>query len=160
MEKDIYFMQEAFKEAKKAEDKGEVPIGAIVVFEDEIIGRGHNQVEGTQNPTQHAEIIAIEQATKFRGWRLGNCTLYVTLEPCIMCTGAIVHSRIDRVVYALEDPKRGFLGSVEDYSNDPRLNHQFEVESGLYREESLSLIQNFFTKLRDRNKKMKREGEQ
>lgn len=153
-------MQEAFKEAKKAEDKGEVPIGAIVVFEDEIIGRGHNQVEGTQNPTQHAEIIAIEQATKFRGWRLGNCTLYVTLEPCIMCTGAIVHSRIDRVVYALEDPKRGFLGSVEDYSNDPRLNHQFEVESGLYREESLSLIQNFFTKLRDRNKKMKREGEQ
>lgn len=160
MEKDVYYMKEALEEAKKAEKKGEVPIGAIIVFEDEIIGRGHNQVEGTQNPTQHAEILAIEQATKFRGWRLENCTLYVTLEPCIMCTGAIVHSRIDRVVYALEDPKRGFLGSVEDYSNDPRLNHQFKVQAGPFKEESLSLIQNFFVKLRNRNKKMKREENQ
>lgn len=157
MDKNIIYMKEALLEAKKAKEKKEVPIGAIIVFNDEIIGRGHNLVETNNNPTHHAEILAISEASKKRGWRLDGCRLYVTLEPCIMCTGAIVHSRIEEVVFSLKDPKRGFLGSIEDYSKDPRLNHSFQVTSGLLEEESLFLMQSFFKELRHRNKKMREE---
>lgn len=144
-------MNEALIEAKKAYSIYEVPVGAIIVYGDKIIGRGYNQRESKNNPLAHAEIIAINEASKFLGaWRLLDCSLYVTLEPCAMCAGAIVNSRIERVVIGTKDPKMGCCGSVEDLLNHKKFNHRPQVEFGVLEEEASSLLKEFFRDLRKR----------
>lgn len=146
---DEYFMKMALREAEKAYNAEEVPIGAVIVHEQRIIGRGYNQTEALQDPTAHAEMIAITAAAEYLGSRrLLDCTLYVTLEPCSMCSGAIVLARIPRLVYAARDPKAGASGSLYEITADPRLNHRCSVEAGLLAEESAALLRAFFLKLR------------
>lgn len=147
---DYRFMEEAIKEAKKAASKKEVPVGAVIVKEGKIIARGHNQRESTNDATSHAEIIAIRKASKkIKNWRLSGCTLYVTVEPCPMCAGAIVQARIDRVVYGAKDPKAGAVETLYQILSDKRLNHQVkEVISGVKEEECAELLKDFFKKLR------------
>lgn len=147
---DEKYMKIALETAKKAYDMGEIPIGAVVVYEDEIIAKAHNYVEHGACALNHAEILAIREASKKLGWRLEGATLYVTLEPCVMCTGALIHSRIDRVVYALSDPKRGCCGSIENFLEDPRFNHHPEITKGVLEKEAKDLIQDFFRKIRSR----------
>lgn len=149
---DTKFMKEAIKEAKKAAEKGEVPVGCVVVNQRKVIGRGHNLREGKNDPTAHAEIIAIKKAaSRLKNWRLSGCTLYVTVEPCPMCAGAIVLSRIDRVVYAVEDEKAGAVKSLYTLLGDKRLNHQVaEVVDGICEEEVRGLIKRFFKILREK----------
>lgn len=149
---DIKFMKEALKEARKAAEKGEVPIGAVIVKDGKIIGRGHNLRESTNDPTAHAEIIAIRKASKkLNNWRLSGCTLYVTVEPCIMCAGAIVLARIDKLVYGTDDPKAGAVKSLYKAVSDKRLNHRVkEVKSGVLKEECQELLRIFFSNLRGR----------
>lgn len=148
------YMQEAIEEAKKAEELGEVPIGAIIVKDGEIIARGHNLRETLKNPLAHAEIIAIESASKrLGGWRLHGCTLYVTLEPCQMCAGALVQSRVDHVVYGTEDHKAGSAGSLLNLLQDKRFNHNVEITKGVLQAESSQLLKDFFKNLRLKNKK-------
>jgi tRNA(adenine34) deaminase len=138
-------MQEALALARAAGDRGEVPIGAVAVFEDRIVGRGANAREAAHDPTAHAELLAIQDAARTLGrWRLTGVTVYVTLEPCAMCAGAMVLARIDRLVYAASDPKAGAVGSLLDLSADPRLNHRFPVERGLMAEEAGGLLRAFF----------------
>ena len=145
MEKEIKFMKEALKEAKKAELIDEVPIGCVIVKDDKIIARGHNQRETNQDPTGHAEIIAIKKASKkLNSWRLEGCDIYVTLEPCIMCSGAIIQSRISKVYYGASDPKGGALGSSINVLNAHNINHHPEVISGVLKEECSSIITNYF----------------
>lgn len=140
-------MKEALKEAQNS--SYEVPIAAIVVYENEIVARAHNLVESNQDPTAHAEIIAIRQASKFLGsWRLLDCSMYVTLEPCPMCAGAIINSRIKRLVIAAMDPKRGSCGSVYNLVEDETFNHRVELRTGVMEEESRKLLQDFFKKRR------------
>jgi len=147
--KDDEYMLEAIKLAKKAYDEYEVPIGAIIVHQDEIIGRGYNQRNGKKNPLQHAEIQAIDEAAKYIGdWRLEGCTMYVTLEPCPMCAGALVQARMDKVVIATMNPKAGCAGSILNILNEPRFNHQVEVVEGICKEESSHLLKSFFALLR------------
>ena len=142
---DERFMQAALAEAEAAESEGEVPIGAVVVFEGRIIGRGHNRVEAAQDPTAHAEIIAIGAAAQtLNTWRLDETTLYVTLEPCHMCAGAIVLARIARLVYGARDPKAGACGSLAMVPQDLRLNHRAEVVSGVMAEDCGMLLEQFF----------------
>lgn len=146
-------MRAALEEAKKAYSIYEVPVGAIVVYKGQIIGRGYNQRETLKDPTAHAEILAIKEASKFLdGWRLIDCTMYVTLEPCAMCAGAIVNSRIDRLVIGTRDLKRGCCGTVEDLTNHPKFNHRLEVEFGVLEEECSSILSNFFKELRESKK--------
>lgn len=146
-------MRAALEEAKKAYSIYEVPVGAIVVYKGQIIGRGYNQRETLKDPTAHAEILAIKEASKFLdGWRLIDCTMYVTLEPCAMCAGAIVNSRIDRLVIGTRDLKRGCCGTVEDLTNHPKFNHRLQVEFGLLGEECSSILSNFFKELRESKK--------
>ncbi|QPC47950.1 tRNA adenosine(34) deaminase TadA [Mangrovibacillus cuniculi] len=153
---DSYFMEQAIAEAEKARAIGEVPIGAVVVLNEEIIGRGHNLRETTQQATTHAEVIAIEQACKKIGsWRLEDTTLYVTLEPCPMCSGAIILSRVKRVVYGARDPKAGCVGSLMNLLQDDRFNHQCEVTEGVLNERCSSLLTTFFRELRDKKKLLK-----
>jgi tRNA(adenine34) deaminase len=143
------WMRQALAEAKLALKKDEVPVGAVVVYEDKVIGRGHNQVETLKDPTAHAEIIAIGAAAGYLGsWRLSEATLYVTLEPCAMCAGALVLSRVDRLVFGTRDPKAGACGSLFNIVQDPRLNHQLEVISNVLEEECGLLLQTFFEKVR------------
>ena len=143
-------MLEALAEAQKARDKGEIPVGAVIVKDGEIIGRGHNSTETDGDTTAHAEIIAIEAACKTLGhWRLENCTLYVTLEPCAMCTGAIINSRIKTVVFCCEDYKAGAMGGMCDLTKLP-FNHKPEVLIGIMEDEGRAVLQNFFKKLRDK----------
>ena len=143
------FMREALKEAEKAFDEGEVPVGAVVVKDGNIIGRGHNMTEGKNDPTAHAEMLAIRQAAdSLGGWRLSGCDLYVTVEPCTMCAGAIVWSRIRKVYIGTADPKAGACGSLYNVLQDSRLNHEAEIQTGLMREESSRLMKDFFRKLR------------
>lgn len=143
------FMREAIMEAKKAEEIAEVPIGAIIVHNGEIIARGFNKRETLQRSDAHAELIAIAEANQNVGsWRLEECTLYVTLEPCPMCAGAIVQSRIPHVVYGASDPKAGCAGTLINLLDDSRFNHQSTVESGVLEEECASLLKEFFKKLR------------
>lgn len=145
----IDYMKEAIVEAKKAEAKGEVPIGAVVVLNGEIIARAHNLRETTQVSTGHAELLAIEAACKIVGsWRLEEAELYVTLEPCPMCAGAIVMSRVKKVVFGAKDPKAGCAGTFMNLLQDDRFNHQCEVESGVLKEECGELLTNFFRNLR------------
>ena len=138
-------MREALREAEKALGHDDVPIGAVVVREDEVIGRGHNERELLEDPTAHAEILALREAAAHLGsWRVLDATLYVTLEPCAMCAGAIVLARVPRVVYAAVDPKAGAAGSVMDVLDHPRLNHRPEIVGGLLADESAALIRGFF----------------
>lgn len=153
--KDINYMLEAINEAKKAEEIGEVPIGAAIVWNDEIIAKAYNLRETTQNAVTHAELLAIQEACKVIGsWRLEETTLYVTLEPCPMCAGAILQSRIPRVVYGAKDPKAGCVHSLYELLNDSRFNHQCEVISGVLEEQCGQLLTSFFKNLR----KQKKEG--
>ncbi len=148
-ELDFKFMQEAINEANKAYLLSEIPIGAVVVCDKKIIGRGHNLKENNKNSILHAEIIAINQATEYLDkWRLDECTIYVNLEPCVMCAGAIINSRIKRVVFACFDKKSGAFGSVINV-NDIELNHKVELTTGVMEKEAKEIIQNFFKELRD-----------
>lgn len=142
---DIDYMQQALTLAEQAAQAGEVPVGAIVVKDDIIIGRGSNAPIGTHDPTAHAEIRAMRDAAQHLGnYRLVGCTLYVTLEPCAMCSGAIQHARIARLVYGASDPKTGACGSVIDLMAEPKLNHHTEVTSGILAQECGSLLSAFF----------------
>jgi tRNA(adenine34) deaminase len=142
---DLEAMREALAEARKANAAGEVPIGAVIVCRGEMIARGQNSVIRTSDPTAHAEIVALRQAARtFGNYRLNGCALYVTLEPCAMCAGAMVHARLDRLVYAAADPKAGAAGSVLSVINHPQLNHQMQVEQGVLAEQSAELLRSFF----------------
>lgn len=149
MNSDEAFMKEAIEEAKAAAKIGEVPIGAIAVVGEKIVGRAHNIREKTHNPLGHAELLLIEKLSKRKkGWRLEDATIYVTCEPCIMCAGAMIQARIPRVVFGCADPKGGAFGSLYDISNDPRLNHRIAVERGVLADECASLLSDFFKGLR------------
>jgi len=151
MEDDIKYMQMALAEARKAYQRAEVPIGAVVVCNDQVVGRGFNLREQTQDPTSHAEMIALrEAAANEASWRLEDCQLYVTLEPCPMCAGAILQSRIKRLVYGASDPKAGAVRSLYQLLDDNRFNHQVEVEAGVLEKESAQLLKDFFRELRQR----------
>ena len=151
MEDDIKYMQMALAEAGKAYQRAEVPIGAVVVCDDQVVGRGFNLREQTQDPTSHAEMIALrEAAANEDSWRLEDCQLYVTLEPCPMCAGAILQSRIKRLVYGASDPKAGAVRSLYQLLDDNRFNHQVEVEAGVLEKESAQLLKDFFRELRQR----------
>ncbi|MEM1202025.1 MAG: tRNA adenosine(34) deaminase TadA [Acidobacteriota bacterium] len=151
---DDRWMAEALTEARKAADLGEVPVGAVVVLEGQVVGRGHNRREGDADPLAHAEVLAIREASKAVGdWRLGGCALYVTLEPCAMCAGALVNSRVDTLVFGTRDPKGGFCGSLGDLVRDPRLNHRLEVREGVLQEECSELLKSFFARLRSARRK-------
>ena len=148
-DRDVYFMRMALQEARRAEAEGEVPVGAIVVLGEEIIGRGANRSIADHDPTAHAEIIALRQAARrLENYRLAGATLYVTIEPCAMCAGAAVAARIERLVYGCDDPKAGAVRSLYRLADDPRLNHQMEVTSGTLAEECSALLRNFFQKRR------------
>ncbi len=148
-------MREALREARAAGDSGEIPVGAVVVWRDEIIGRGRNLKEGLKDPTAHAEILALREAAETRGgWRLPDTTLYCTLEPCSMCAGALVNARVSRLVYGLRDPKTGAAGSVYDLVRSPWLNHRLEVISGVLAEEVQEMMQAFFRNLRGQRNEM------
>jgi len=145
MNGDAEFMQAALAEARAGGEAGEVPIGAVVVFEGRVIATGQNSVLRRLDPTAHAEIVAMRGAAQALGnYRLPGCTLYCTLEPCAMCAGALIHARVGRLVYATPDPKAGACGSVLSVLNHPRLNHQTLVEAGVRAEESAELLRNFF----------------
>jgi tRNA(adenine34) deaminase len=154
---DEKWMRQALAEAKLALKKDEVPVGAVVVYEDRIIGRGHNQVETLKDPTAHAEIIAIGAAAGYLdSWRLSGASLYVTLEPCAMCAGALVLGRVDRLVFGAKDPKTGACGSLFNIVQDLRLNHQIQVAFGVLEEECNHLLQAFFERLRRKNSSVKK----
>jgi tRNA(adenine34) deaminase len=142
-------MEAALAEARTAAEAGEVPIGAVAVHGDEIIGRGQNRILRDNDPTAHAEIVAMRQAAAALGnYRLNGCTFYVTLEPCAMCAGAMIHARLDRLVYAAPDPKTGAAGSVLEVLNHPRLNHQMQVEQGILADQAGELLRSFFRERR------------
>lgn len=148
-EQHIYFMQAAIEEARKAEALREVPIGAVVVRGEEIIGRGHNLRETAKDPLAHAELIAIKEASlTLDAWRLLDCRLYVTLEPCPMCAGAIVQARVPQVIYGTTDPKAGCAGTLMNLLQEERFNHRVDVISGVLQEECAQLLTQFFRKLR------------
>lgn len=152
------WMRVAIEEAKKAEALAEVPIGAIVVHQGQIIGRGHNLRETTQNATTHAEMIAIQEACKAIGsWRLEETQLYVTLEPCPMCSGAMILSRVKEVYFGAYDPKGGTAGTLMNLLEDERFNHQAELEGGILEEECGELLSVFFRNLRAKKKKLKKD---
>jgi len=147
------FMQHAFELAENAKAHDEVPVGAVIVYEDKIIGEGWNQPISSDDPTAHAEIMALRDAGKKIGnYRLSNATIYVTLEPCTMCTGAIIHARLAKLVYAVDDPKTGACGSVFNLLQTEELNHRVEIEKGVMEEECRSLIQSFFKEKRAKQK--------
>lgn len=156
-DQDIYFMQLAIEEAKKAEAIQEVPIGAVIVLNGEVISAAHNLRETEQRSIAHAELLAIDEACKKLGtWRLEDATLYVTLEPCPMCAGGIVLSRVKRVVYGASDPKGGCAGTLMNLLTDERFNHQCEVAAGVLEEECGTLLTNFFRELRKKRKEIKK----
>lgn len=135
----------ALDEARAAADEGEVPIGAVVVCDGEVVSRAHNRRETEHDPSAHAEFAALVEASRvLERWRLSGCTVYVTLEPCLMCAGLMVNSRIDRCVYGASDPKGGALGTLYDVSHDARLNHEFEVTAGVCVDECADLLRSFF----------------
>ena len=143
---DEQLMLLAIEEAKLAMEKGEVPVGAVVSFGDEVIARAHNGREGQKNPVAHAEILALVMAASRVGdWRLGGSTLVVTLEPCLMCAGALVNARVDRVVFGAMDPKAGACGTLYNLCSDPRLNHEVSVRSGVLEAECAELLRSFFS---------------
>ena len=146
-------MRAAIDQAKIAGENGDVPIGAVIVYKEQIIGKAYNQREQLQDPTAHAEIIALTQAAEFVGsWRLDGCTMYVTLEPCPMCAGALVLARTDRLVYGCDDPKAGACKSLYNIVQDERLNHRLDVTSGVLAEQCRQQLRQFFAKRRIENK--------
>jgi tRNA(adenine34) deaminase len=146
---DDTFMRIALDEARIAADEGEVPIGAAIVCDGAVIARAHNRRENDRDPTAHAELLAIRAAAERLGrWRLSGCTVYVTLEPCPMCAGAMHQARIDRLVYGAPDPKAGAVGTLYDLSDDVRLNHRFDVTAGVLADESAAMLKAFFARLR------------
>lgn len=153
------YMKLAIEEAKKAWEMNEVPIGAIVVYKGEVIGRGHNLRENEQSPSAHAEMLAIQEASEYlNSWRLEDTTLYVTLEPCVMCSGAIVMSRIPHVVYGANDPKGGCSGSLMNLIEDTRFNHRSTVERGILAEECGEMLRKFFKEKRAEKKQNKEKS--
>ena len=157
-QEDNKYMKAAIAQAKKAYKLGEVPIGCVIVYEGRIIGRGYNRRNTDKTPLAHAEITAIKKAVKvMKDWRLEECKLYVTLEPCQMCAGAIVQARIPEVIMAAENPKAGCAGSVMDILNNPDFNHQVTVKKGVLKEECSKLLKDFFVELRARNKALKEQ---
>ena len=149
MRKDEFYMREALREAKKAFSKDEVPVGAIIVHKATIIARAHNQIKLLKDPTAHAEMIAITQAANcLQNERLIGCSMYVTIEPCSMCAGAMVLARIKEIIYAARDPKTGACGSVTDIARHKKLNHKVIVKNGILEDESRFLLQEFFRKRR------------
>lgn len=159
IEKDQSFMRLAIDEATKAANLGEVPIGAVIVHNNEVIARAHNLRETTQNAVTHAELSAIQDACKQVGsWRLEETTLYVTLEPCPMCAGAILQSRIPRVVYGARDPKGGCVDTLYRLLNDSRFNHECDVTEGILADECGEMLTSFFRSIRERKKKLKKEA--
>lgn len=147
------FMMEALKEAKKAYDKLEVPVGAVIVKEGKIIARAHNLKETKTDTTKHAEILAIQKASrKLKSWRLLDCDMYVTLEPCSMCAGAMINSRIRKIYIGTQDAKTGAVGSVFNLFNDYTFNHKVEAETGILKDECESILQQFFKELRKSKK--------
>ncbi|CAA9457357.1 MAG: tRNA-specific adenosine-34 deaminase [uncultured Rubrobacteraceae bacterium] len=146
-------MRLALEEAAQAAEQGEVPIGAIVARGEEVIATAHNEREATRDPTAHAELLALRRASrKLKTWRLTDCTLYATLEPCPMCAGALHASRISRLVYAAPDPKAGAAGTLYDLPADPRLNHTYPYTPGVLQDESASLLRAFFEQRRRKSK--------
>lgn len=157
---DVKYMKAAIKEAKKAYALKEVPIGCVIVYDNKIIARGYNRRNTDKNTLAHAEITAIRKASKKLGdWRLEGCTLYVTLEPCQMCAGAIVQARVDRVVIGCMNPKAGCAGSVLNILDMPEFNHQVSVTQGIMEKECSDMLTDFFKELRERNKREKEEKE-
>ena len=153
---DEFFMKLAIEEAKKAESLGEVPIGAVIVKGNQVIASGYNLRETTQNAVTHAELLAIQNACKAtKGWRLEGTTLYVTLEPCPMCSGAILLSRVERVVYGAVDPKAGCAGTLMNLLEDDRFNHRCEVVPGVLGDECGNMLTQFFRNIRQRKKEQK-----
>ena len=156
---DAKYMKEAIRQAKKAYAIGEVPIGCVIVRDGKIISRGYNRRTIDKNTLAHAELAAIKKASKkLDDWRLEGCTMYVTLEPCQMCAGALVQSRIDRVVVGCMNPKAGCAGSILNLLQMPEFNHQFELETGVLEEECSQMMKDFFRELRE-TKKLKKQGE-
>lgn len=156
---DVKYMREAIRQAKKAKALGEVPIGCVIEYRGKIIGRGYNRRKTDKNTLSHAELNAIRKASKVMGdWRLEECTMYVTLEPCQMCSGAIVQARIPKVVIGCMNPKAGCAGSILNIFDVPQFNHQVEIEKGMLEEECSALLTDFFKELRERNRaeKMKK----
>ncbi len=149
MQPDKRFMKEALREAEKALELDEVPVGAVIVFKRQIIGRAHNQIKTLKDPTAHAEMIAITQAAAYlKNERLKGCDMYVTIEPCSMCTGALVLARVKKIVYAAKDPKTGACGSIFNLASSSKLNHRISVRSGVMKDECAALIKEFFKKKR------------
>lgn len=160
-EADAYFMGLALEQAKLAAQHDEVPIGAVVVYEGKVISTGYNRREIDNDPAGHAEFIALKKSSEYLGvWRLSGCTVYVTLEPCLMCAGLMYQARIDRCVYGAADPKAGALGSLYSINADERLNHVFEVVSGIRSEECAELLKTFFREKRQRNKERKKRSQE
>lgn len=156
MDLDEKYMKEAIRQAKKAYALGEVPIGCVIVYEGKIIGRGYNRRTIDKNTLAHAELQAIKKAgKKMDDWRLEKCTMYVTLEPCQMCSGAIVQARIQRVVVGCMNPKAGCAGSILNLLNMPEFNHQVELTTGVLEEECSGMMKQFFKELREKRKKEK-----
>ncbi len=156
---DEKYMKEALKQAKRANMLGEVPIGCVIVYEDKIIARGYNRRNTNKTTLAHAELLAINKASKAMGdWRLEDCTIYITLEPCQMCSGAIVQARIKRAVIGTMNPKAGCGGSILNLLQMEEFNHQVEISIGVLKEECTDILQTFFKELRVRNKKEKLEG--
>lgn len=152
-------MKEALKQAKKAYELGEVPIGCVIVYQDKIIGRGYNKRNTNKTTLAHAELVAIKKASKAMGdWRLEDCTIYITLEPCQMCSGAIVQARIKRAVIGTMNPKAGCAGSILNLLQMKEFNHRVEITTGILKEECTKILQTFFKELRIRNKMEKLEG--
>lgn len=148
------FMKSALKEAEKSYDKEEIPVGAVIVKDGKIIARGHNLKETKNDTTNHAEIIAIRKASKkLKSWRLRGCTMYVTLEPCTMCAGALIQARLDKVVIGTMDEKTGACGSVLNVLEDYKFNHKVEIEKGVMEKECKEILQKFFRELRGKKKK-------
>lgn len=147
-------MREALAEAALAQAAGDVPVGCVLVCEGRIVGRGHNLREQSQDPTAHAEIIALRAAAEVLGsWRLEAASVFVTLEPCAMCAGALVNARVERVVYGCDDPKAGALRSLYRLGEDARLNHRYEVVPGVLRDECASMLSGFFAAIRERTRR-------
>ena len=151
-DQDTRFMRMAIDQAFIAEENGDVPIGCVIVHQGRVIGKGYNQREQLNDPTAHAEIIALTQAAAYIGnWRLHDCTIYVTLEPCPMCAGALVLARMDRLVYGTEDPKTGSCGSIYNIVQDDRLNHRLEITKGVMQDDCRDQLQMFFKRRRQEN---------